>query len=112
MRQFPQGLCFLSCPGVSAGHMSKVVVGNNRQQYFLVIGRAVDEVRLAQNLAKAGEIILSPNGWELCQRKLIEVQKIPNERAVKVSTWYCGLLWEALPAGMVVSLLDQMFKRV
>ncbi|XP_048338489.1 adenylate cyclase type 10 [Sphaerodactylus townsendi] len=70
--------------GISAGHVTKVVVGNNRQQYFLVIGRAVDEVRLAQNLAKAGEIILSPNGWELCHRNLIEIQKIPNERAVKV----------------------------
>ncbi|XP_060089030.1 adenylate cyclase type 10-like [Heteronotia binoei] len=70
--------------GVSAGHMSKVVVGDNRHQYFLVIGRAVDEVRLAQNLAQPGEIILSPNGWELCHRKLVEIQKIPNERAVKV----------------------------
>nr|XP_056700692.1 adenylate cyclase type 10-like [Euleptes europaea] len=70
--------------GISAGHISKVVVGDNRHQYFLVIGRAVDEVRLAQNLAKAGEIILSPNGWELCHRKLIEIQKIPHERSVKV----------------------------
>ncbi|KAL8178120.1 UNVERIFIED_CONTAM: hypothetical protein K2H54_030251 [Gekko kuhli] len=70
--------------GISAGHISKVVVGDNRHQYFLVIGRAVDEVRLAQNLAKAGEIILSPNGWELCHRKLIEFRKIPDERAVKV----------------------------
>ncbi|XP_054836317.1 adenylate cyclase type 10-like [Eublepharis macularius] len=70
--------------GVSAGHISKVVVGDNRHQYFLVIGRAVDEVRLAQSLAKAGEIILSPNGWELCHRKITEVQKIPDERAVKV----------------------------
>ncbi|XP_077188740.1 adenylate cyclase type 10-like isoform X2 [Paroedura picta] len=70
--------------GVSAGHISKVVVGDHRHQYFLVIGRAVDEVRLAQNLAKAGEIILSPNGWELCQRKIIEIRRIPNERAVKV----------------------------
>ncbi|XP_033006969.1 adenylate cyclase type 10 [Lacerta agilis] len=70
--------------GLSAGHISKVVVGDNRHQYFLVIGRAVDEVRLAQNLAKASEIILSPNCWELCDRKLIEVEKIKDERAVKV----------------------------
>uniref|UniRef100_A0ABM5GDD3 Adenylate cyclase type 10 n=1 Tax=Pogona vitticeps TaxID=103695 RepID=A0ABM5GDD3_9SAUR len=70
--------------GVSAGHISKVVVGDHIHQHFLVIGRAVDEVRLAQNLAKASEIILSPNCWELCDRKLIVVEKIPGERAVKV----------------------------
>ncbi|XP_025025662.1 adenylate cyclase type 10-like, partial [Python bivittatus] len=69
--------------GLSAGHISKVVIGDNRQQHFVVTGRAVDEVRLAQNLAKASEIILSPNCWELCDRNLIEVERIKNERAVK-----------------------------
>uniref|UniRef100_A0A8D2LEA2 Adenylate cyclase 10 n=1 Tax=Varanus komodoensis TaxID=61221 RepID=A0A8D2LEA2_VARKO len=72
--------------GLSAGHISKVVVGDNRHQYFLVIGRAVDEVRLAQNLAKASEIILSPNCWELCDRSLVEVERIKDERAVKVGS--------------------------
>ncbi|XP_070604681.1 adenylate cyclase type 10 [Erythrolamprus reginae] len=70
--------------GLSAGHISKVVIGDNRRQHFVVTGRAVEEVRLAQNLAKAGEIIMSPNCWELCDRNLIEVEKIKNERAVKV----------------------------
>ncbi|XP_026537629.1 adenylate cyclase type 10 [Notechis scutatus] len=70
--------------GLSAGHISKVVIGDNRRQHFVVTGRAVEEVRLAQNLAKASEIILSPNCWELCDRNLIEVEKIKNERAVKV----------------------------
>ncbi|KAM3841795.1 adenylate cyclase type 10 [Vipera latastei] len=70
--------------GLSAGHISKVVTGDNRRQYFVVTGRAVEEVRLAQNLAKASEIIMSPNCWELCDRNLIEVEKIKNERAVKV----------------------------
>lgn len=76
--------------GLSAGHISKVIVGDNKHQHFVVIGRAVDEVRLAQNLAKAGEIILSPNCWELCHRKLIAVDKIPDERAVKVSMCRTG----------------------
>uniref|UniRef100_H9GAK0 Adenylate cyclase type 10 n=1 Tax=Anolis carolinensis TaxID=28377 RepID=H9GAK0_ANOCA len=71
--------------GLSAGHISKVILGDNKYRYFLVIGRAVDEVRLAQNLAKASEVILSPNCWELCDRNLIEVDRIPDERAVKVS---------------------------
>uniref|UniRef100_A0A8C6VGG2 Guanylate cyclase domain-containing protein n=1 Tax=Naja naja TaxID=35670 RepID=A0A8C6VGG2_NAJNA len=73
--------------GLSAGHISKVVIGDNRRQHFVVTGRAVEEVRLAQNLAKASEIILSPNCWELCDRNLIEVEKIKNERAVKVGTF-------------------------
>nr|XP_025035392.1 adenylate cyclase type 10 [Pelodiscus sinensis] len=69
--------------GLSAGHISKVIVGDNKHQYFLVIGRAVDEVRLAQSLAKASEVILSPNCWELCNRNMIEIERIKGERAVK-----------------------------
>ncbi|XP_065266003.1 adenylate cyclase type 10 [Emys orbicularis] len=69
--------------GLSAGHISKVVVGDNKHQYFLVIGRAVDEVRLAQNLAKASEVILSPNCWELCNRNMIEIERIKDQRAMK-----------------------------
>ncbi|XP_067388626.1 adenylate cyclase type 10 [Emydura macquarii macquarii] len=69
--------------GLSAGHISKVVVGDKKHQYFLVIGRAVDEVRLAQNLAKASEVILSPNCWELCNRNMIEIERIKDQRAVK-----------------------------
>ncbi|KYO24354.1 adenylate cyclase type 10 isoform C [Alligator mississippiensis] len=70
--------------GLSAGHISKVVVGDNKHQYFLVIGRAVDEVRLAQSLANASEVILSPNCWELCDRNMIETERIKGQRAVKV----------------------------
>uniref|UniRef100_A0A8C3H6P0 Guanylate cyclase domain-containing protein n=1 Tax=Chrysemys picta bellii TaxID=8478 RepID=A0A8C3H6P0_CHRPI len=71
-------------PGLSAGHISKVVIGDNKHQYFLVIGRAVDEVRLAQNLAKASEVILSPKCWELCNRNMIEIETIKDQRSVKV----------------------------
>ncbi|XP_053882125.1 adenylate cyclase type 10-like [Malaclemys terrapin pileata] len=69
--------------GLSAGHISKVVVGDNKHQYFLLIGRAVDEVRLAQNLAKASEVILLPNCWELCNRSMIEIETIKDQRSVK-----------------------------
>ncbi|XP_034145486.1 adenylate cyclase type 10 isoform X3 [Esox lucius] len=70
--------------GISAGKLSKVVIGDELSQYFLVIGRAVDEVRLAEGLAVAGTIILSPNAWELCDRDNIVIDRIENERAVKV----------------------------
>ncbi|XP_065450147.1 adenylate cyclase type 10-like [Chrysemys picta bellii] len=69
--------------GLSSGHISKVVVGDNKHQYFLVLGQAVDEVRLAQNLAKASEVILSPNCWELCNRNMIEIETIKDQRSVK-----------------------------
>ncbi|KAJ1183581.1 hypothetical protein NDU88_000399 [Pleurodeles waltl] len=90
-----QGTCHLfsvtqshATSGISAGRISKVVVGNQQQEFFVVIGRAVDEVRLAEGLAEASTIILSPNAWELCDRSTIVSEKIPNERAVKV----CGSL--------------------
>ncbi|XP_067117035.1 adenylate cyclase type 10-like [Osmerus mordax] len=70
--------------GISAGKLSKVIVGDDVSQYFVVIGRAVDEVRLAEGLAVASSIILSPNAWELCNRDDLLVDKIENERAVRV----------------------------
>ncbi|XP_041919969.1 adenylate cyclase type 10-like isoform X3 [Alosa sapidissima] len=70
--------------GISAGKLSKVIMGNEENQYFVVIGRAVDEVRLAEGLAVAGNIILSPNAWELCDRANIAVDHFEDERAVKV----------------------------
>ncbi|XP_046887362.1 adenylate cyclase type 10-like [Hypomesus transpacificus] len=70
--------------GISAGKLSKVIVGDDVSQYFVVIGRAVDEVRLAEGLAVASSIILSPNAWEQCNRDDILVDKIENERAVRV----------------------------
>ncbi|XP_045081481.1 LOW QUALITY PROTEIN: adenylate cyclase type 10-like [Coregonus clupeaformis] len=70
--------------GISAGKLSKVIVGDEISQYFVVIGRAVDEVRLAEGLAVASTIILSPNAWELCERDNIAIDPIENERAVKV----------------------------
>uniref|UniRef100_A0A452IIZ4 Guanylate cyclase domain-containing protein n=1 Tax=Gopherus agassizii TaxID=38772 RepID=A0A452IIZ4_9SAUR len=92
--------------GLSAGHISKVVVGDNKHQYFLVIGRAVDEVRLAQNLAKASEVILSPNCWELCNRTMIEIERIKDQRAVKVGNiefdeffWKCTEYLQHYPTG-------------
>ncbi|XP_065259432.1 LOW QUALITY PROTEIN: adenylate cyclase type 10-like [Emys orbicularis] len=104
--------------GLSAGHISKVVVGDNKHQYFLVIGRAVDGVRLAQNLAKASEVILSPNCWELCNRNMIEIERIKDQRAVKAKYiktiseiefdeffWKCTEYLQHFPTGESNSIL-------
>ncbi|XP_078083827.1 adenylate cyclase type 10-like [Mustelus asterias] len=70
--------------GISAGKLSKVVMGDEESRFYALIGRAVDEVRKAEGLASANTIILSPNAWELCDRENLVVEKIENERAVKV----------------------------
>ncbi|KAM6154286.1 adenylate cyclase type 10 [Erethizon dorsatum] len=70
--------------GLSAGHITMVVFGDDRRNHFLVTGQAVDDVRLAQNMAQMNEVILSPNCWQLCDRSMIEIERIPEQRAVKV----------------------------
>lgn len=30
------------------------------------------------------DVILSPNCWQLCDRSMIEIERIPDQRAVKV----------------------------
>ena len=61
-----------------------LVFGDETRNFFLVIGQAVDDVRLAQNLAQMNDVILSPNCWQLCDRSMIEIERIPDQRAVKV----------------------------
>ena len=61
-----------------------LVFGDETRNYFLVIGQAVDDVRLAQNMAQMNDVILSPNCWQLCDRSMIEIERIPDQRAVKV----------------------------
>ncbi|XP_072903507.1 adenylate cyclase type 10-like [Hemitrygon akajei] len=70
--------------GISAGKLSKVVMGDEESRYYALIGRAIDEVRKAEGLASANTVILSPNAWELCDRNNLVVEKIENERAVRV----------------------------
>ncbi|XP_077012997.1 adenylate cyclase type 10 isoform X2 [Tamandua tetradactyla] len=71
--------------GLAAGHISMLVFGDETHSYFLVIGQAVDDVRLAQNMAQMNDVILSPNCWQLCDRSMIEIERIPEQRAVKVN---------------------------
>ncbi|XP_070318850.1 adenylate cyclase type 10 isoform X2 [Odocoileus virginianus] len=71
--------------GLAAGHISMLVFGDETRNYFLVIGQAVDDVRLAQNMAQVNDVILSPNCWQLCDRSMIEIERIPDQRAVKVN---------------------------
>ncbi|XP_070123730.1 adenylate cyclase type 10 isoform X5 [Equus caballus] len=71
--------------GLSAGHITMLVFGDETRNYFLVMGQAVDDVRLAQNMAQMNDVILSPNCWQLCDRSMIEIERIPDRRAVKVN---------------------------
>ncbi|XP_032173937.1 adenylate cyclase type 10 isoform X4 [Mustela erminea] len=71
--------------GLAAGHITMLVFGDEARNYFLVIGQAVEDVRLAQNMAQMNDVVLSPNCWQLCDRSMIEIERIPDQRAVKVN---------------------------
>ncbi|XP_073176513.1 adenylate cyclase type 10-like [Lepidochelys kempii] len=70
--------------GLSAGHVSQLIVGDEMRQYWLVTGQQVDDVRLAQSLAQAREVILSPNCWELCDRDVLEAEMLKGQKARKI----------------------------
>lgn len=75
---------WVALPGLAAGHISMLVFGDETRNFFLVIGQTVNDVRLAQNMAHMNDVILSPNCWQLCDRSMIEIERIPDQRAVKV----------------------------
>ncbi|KAI5127386.1 Adenylate Cyclase Type 10 [Manis pentadactyla] len=71
--------------GLAAGHITMLVFGDETHNHFVMAGQVVEDVRLAQNMAQMNDVILSPNCWQLCDRSMIEIERIPNERAVKVT---------------------------
>ncbi|XP_055964576.1 adenylate cyclase type 10 [Sorex fumeus] len=84
-QEWEEGLDIRVKIGLAAGHITRLVFGDETRSYFLVIGQAVDDVRLAQNMAQMNDVILSPNCWQLCDRNMIEIERIPDQRAVKVN---------------------------
>ncbi|XP_075765970.1 adenylate cyclase type 10-like [Pelodiscus sinensis] len=70
--------------GLSAGRVSQLIIGDETRRYWLVTGQQVDDVRRAQSLAQAGEVILSPNGWELCDRDSLEAETLKGQKAMKL----------------------------
>ena len=50
-------------------------------------GRDVDDVRFAQRLAQANEIVLSWHCWMLCEQCVFEVEIMKEDEAVKVGVW-------------------------
>ncbi|XP_049653417.1 adenylate cyclase type 10-like [Accipiter gentilis] len=69
--------------GISAGPVDLLVVGDRRRQYFLICGEALDEVCEAEELANAGEVILSATSWELCEQHRLRTRRLAGKRAVK-----------------------------
>lgn len=55
-----------------------------------------DDVRLTQNMAQVNDVILSPNCWQLCDRSMIEIERIPDQRAVKVGVMLL-LVYKVMP---------------
>uniref|UniRef100_A0A8V5H5H7 Guanylate cyclase domain-containing protein n=1 Tax=Melopsittacus undulatus TaxID=13146 RepID=A0A8V5H5H7_MELUD len=70
--------------GISAGSMHYLRFEGERQKYFCVVGKAVDDVCEAEKLAKAGEIVLSASCWEHCEKHRLRTSHIAGEAAVKV----------------------------
>lgn len=69
---------------ISAGSFSRVRLRDEEREVSVVTGPAVDEIRSAEVLAKHGDIILSSEAWQLCDRINFTVKAIDNG-AVKVS---------------------------
>uniref|UniRef100_A0A8C3JYW4 Guanylate cyclase domain-containing protein n=1 Tax=Calidris pygmaea TaxID=425635 RepID=A0A8C3JYW4_9CHAR len=69
--------------GISAGTMSLSIFGDRRQQYFCIFGRGVGEVHEAEELADAGDIVLSATAWEVCEQHRLRTKHLAGQRAVK-----------------------------
>ncbi|XP_074994617.1 adenylate cyclase type 10-like [Calonectris borealis] len=67
------------------GPMDLLIVRQRTWQYFLISGPALDEVCEAQELATAGEVILSAAAWEQCEQQSLRTRRCEGKRARKVT---------------------------
>lgn len=71
-------------PGISAGPMTFLSVGDSHHQFYFICSHALDEVIEAQNISQAKEIIMSPTSWELCEQQRIRTRRLAGKSALKV----------------------------
>ncbi|KAI5619351.1 hypothetical protein C0J50_21382 [Silurus asotus] len=69
---------------ISAGKLSKIIVGNKLRRFFVITGPAVDEVRMNESLANPGDIILSTETMKLCDQKNMVIRHTAHKKAVKM----------------------------
>ncbi|XP_063209486.1 adenylate cyclase type 10-like [Chroicocephalus ridibundus] len=73
--------------GISAGTMSLPVFGDESWQHFCIFGPCLAEVRDAEEVAGAGEVVLSATCWELCEQHRLRTKHLAGTRAVQAGGW-------------------------
>ncbi|XP_063209487.1 adenylate cyclase type 10-like [Chroicocephalus ridibundus] len=73
--------------GISAGTMSLLVFGDESWQHFCIFGPCLAEVRDAEEVAGAGEVVLSATCWELCEQHRLRTKHLAGTRAVQAGGW-------------------------
>jgi len=53
------------------GFSSTISLSDNRRRHFVTVGRPVGEVNKAEKKTDPGKIVMSPNAWDLCDKKVI-----------------------------------------
>ncbi|XP_014816193.1 PREDICTED: LOW QUALITY PROTEIN: adenylate cyclase type 10 [Calidris pugnax] len=76
--------------GVSAGTMSLSIFGDRRRQHLCLFGQGVGEVNEAEELAGAGDIVLSATAWEVCEQHRLRTKHLAGQRAVKGQPLLCN----------------------
>ncbi|KAM6336772.1 adenylate cyclase type 10 [Alca torda] len=71
--------------GISAGPMSLPIFGDESWQHFCIFGPCLAEVRDAELVAGAGEVVLSDTCWELCEQYRLRTKRLAGTRAVQVT---------------------------
>uniref|UniRef100_A0A672TKS7 Guanylate cyclase domain-containing protein n=1 Tax=Strigops habroptila TaxID=2489341 RepID=A0A672TKS7_STRHB len=88
--KYSVGQCCFSfslSPGISAGNMHQVSFGDERRQYFCVVGKPLEDVCEAQKLASASEIVLSASCWKLCEKHRLRTSHIWRAGSVSWDSW-------------------------
>lgn len=72
--------------GLAAGQVSMTFLGNDEFCHYILLGRAVDAVNMAEHFCNSGDIVASPSIWCHCLEFDINHEVLDDEKHIKITS--------------------------
>ncbi|KAJ9600062.1 hypothetical protein L9F63_009643, partial [Diploptera punctata] len=77
--------------GISSGPGLFSIIGDDKMKHYVILGKSVQDVKLAEHSCNAGEVVVSPAAWKYVNPMEFEHEVHSDGKHVKITG--CGETW-------------------